>query len=444
MTNFISKYVIPILFGITAILIVIGIGFLVIGQSGAPAKSVSNVQNITAAEKNDISVRFAMEAYDTIIDKYWMATSSYSLPKIFQMSLAKASNTNPALTTSDRNGTAEMIAATISANPTLNKDNKLVLDTIQIVMYNLLPVGRDSLDSDKQQVALYQEVANVNPSVNLYSNLGVSASSSDKEIKIAYEKQAAKLANATSSADKQKAAEIAHAYKVLSDNNTRALYTNTGSEPAAANHIMGNTLYISLSKMANSVAQEFAWDVDRASTTPGLDSMIIDLRGNIGGSVDVGRGMAGLFLGNNQYAFDLFHQGDYLPQRTIFGKFDELKRYSEIAILVDAMTQSTAETLTQTLMHFNIAHSVGKTTRGWGTVENEYPLHTAIDPTVKYYLKIVNSLTLRDDGQPIESRGVTPNVDISSANWTKQLSSYFTSPSLITAVKSFTAKEPMR
>ncbi len=444
MNNVINKYSIPILLSTAAVLIVIGISFLFIGHSGQAVNQVTNVELKTSEEKNDISVRFAMEAYDTILDKYWMASSTYNLPKIFQLALAKASNTNPELATNDRSGVAKMISSAIQANPVLNKDNKLVLDTVQVVTYNLLPVGRDSLDSDKQQVALYQAVANVNPSVNLYSDLGVTASSSDKEIKVAYEKQAAKLANATSSADKQKAVEVAHAYKVLSNTNTRALYTNTGSEPAASNHVIGNTLYVSLSKMSNSVAQEFAWDIDQASTTPGLDSLIIDLRGNIGGSVDVGRGMAGLFLGNNQYAFDLFHQGDLQPQRTIFGKFDELKRYHEIAILTDGMTQSTAEVLTQTLMHFNIAHSVGVTTRGWGTVENEYLLQTSIDPAVKYYLKLVNSITVRDDGQPIEGRGVTPNVDISKSNWTNQLNSYFSSPSLIKAIKSSLAKGPTR
>ncbi len=406
----------------------------------------------TPEEASSVYVRFDMEGYDTIKANYWAASSTYDLPKVFQASLAKvlntsgASNSNaalPVLPSDDRAGTAAMLASVIATSSTpaaQDFDKQLAVATLQVVLYNLQPAGRSSLASSQQVTALRQEVSNVNPTADLYGDLGAATSSSAAALKQSYDQKMATLAHATSSADLAKAKQVAYAYKVLSDQNTRALYTSSGIQPTASNSILGNTLYVRLSKMAPTVVQEFAWDVDAASTTSGLDSLIIDLRGNIGGSTAVAQGFMGLFLGPNQYAFDLFHQGDYQVQRTLLGKFPELDRYHEIAVLTDNMTQSTAEVLTEALSHFNLAHSVGATTRGWGTVEDTYPLKTAIDPVVSYALILVNSVTLRSDGQPIESRGVTPDVDVSAKGWQARLSSYFRSPGLIQAIESSLAK----
>jgi carboxyl-terminal processing protease len=190
-----------------------------------------------------------------------------------------------------------------------------------------------------------------------------------------------------------------------------------------------------MSKVSPSSFLEFGRTILAASTTPGLDSMILDLRGNVGGALDFAQNFLGLFLGDTQYAFDLYHQGDYNVQRTNQPKFTELTRYKDIAILTDGMTQSTAEVTTAAMERFHLAHVVGETTRGWGTVENTFPLDTIIDPAEKYSMLLVHSLTLRPDNQPVEGRGVDPDVNIKDANWKTELSKYFTSPSLITALK---------
>lgn len=415
---------------IIAVVIIVG-GFLFISKFDQNNPSTARYQ--TAAEKN-IYVRFGMEAYDTIIKNYWAATSTYSLPKLFQASLAKATNGNPMLATEDRVGTANMLSSVFATGTSTEAQKQQISDMLQIVLYNLQPAGRSSLNSLEEVTALRQEVSNVNPKVNLYDNLGVTASSSETKIKEAYEEKIAPLKNATSSADKVKAKEVTHAYEVLSNTNAKSLYDKAKIEPTASKNIIDNTLYVQIAKMSPTTVQEFAWTVDAASTSPNVNTMIIDLRGNIGGDLNVARGLTSLFIGNNQYAFDLFHQGDYDVQRTLFGKFDELDKYKEIAVLTDNMTQSTAEVLTQVLTHFKIAHSVGQTTRGWGTVEDTYPLATMLGST-KYFLKLVNSVTLRGDGQPIEGRGVTPDVDTSQANWKTELRTYFSSPSLIKAIE---------
>jgi hypothetical protein len=53
---------------------------------------------------------------------------------------------------------------------------------------------------------------------------------------------------------------------------------------------------------------------------------------------------------------------------------------------------------------------------------------------------MVHSVTLRDDGQPIEGRGVEPMIYLSDSKWPNKLLSYFNYPVLIEAVKEATKK----
>jgi C-terminal processing protease CtpA/Prc len=53
---------------------------------------------------------------------------------------------------------------------------------------------------------------------------------------------------------------------------------------------------------------------------------------------------------------------------------------------------------------------------------------------------LVHSLTLREDGQPIESRGVEPMVNIDDKDWPQQLSAYFNYPELVQTVKDILKK----
>jgi C-terminal processing protease CtpA/Prc len=172
--------------------------------------------------------------------------------------------------------------------------------------------------------------------------------------------------------------------------------------------------------------------------------MILDMRGNVGGALDFAQAFLGLFVGGNQYAFDLYHQGDDEVQRTTEPEFPELSRYGEVAVLTDNMTQSTAELTTAVLKRYRIARIVGATTRGWGSVENTYPLKTIVDPSTSYALLLVNSLTLGDTEEPIEQNGVAPDIDTSKTGWQKELSNHFSSPSLIKALENEATAAPMR
>lgn len=407
-------------------------------------KSPESTIHYQTPEESDVYVRFDMEAYDTITTNYWMKPSDLKLPELFRLSVEKVVATTTTLVTPDRAGTAKMLEGAFQTATSTENKRQIALNIAAVVLYNLPPAGRDGILSKKEEVALRENVSNIDTTKNLYQNLGLEKGASSEEVLRAYKKKAAIFANATSTEDKALLAVATYAKSVLTNVNSKTLYDSAGIEPTVFPHTLGSTLYLHINKISPTTLREFGLALDAASTTPGLSSMVLDLRGNIGGSLDFLPAFFGLFVGANQYTFDLFHQGDYQVERTTQEKFPLVSRYSEIAILTDAMTQSTAELTAATFKKFNRAHVVGGTTRGWGTVENTYPLKTVIDPTTSYSLLLVNSITLREDNQPVEGRGVDPDVDTSKAGWENKLSNYFDSASLISAIRKTATKPPLK
>lgn len=397
-------------------------------------------------EESNVFVRFDMEAYDIILKNYWSKMKDEDIATLFQLSIQKAQNssTTPILITKDRAGVAKMVSDAISAIPSDEEKKKFALNTLVIATYNLQPVNRNGILSSKEETSFRQNVSNINPDKDLYKDLGVEKGASNEAIEEAYKAKVTVLEKVETPEAKEELKQIAYAREVLTNQNSKALYDEKQIEPTVFKKVIGNTLYLSISKISPTTLQEFGIAVDNASTTPRIDSMIIDFRGNIGGSLDFLKYFLGLFVGEKQYAFDLFHQGDYQVERTVLGKFEQLDRYKEIAILTDNMTQSTAELTTATFKRFNLAHVVGATTRGWGTVENTYPIETVIGEGEKYSLLLVNNITLRDDNQPIEGRGVDPDIDIKDPKWKSNLPKVFRNQSLIEAVSKTATVEPLR
>jgi C-terminal processing protease CtpA/Prc len=89
-----------------------------------------------------------------------------------------------------------------------------------------------------------------------------------------------------------------------------------------------------------------------------------------------------------------------------------------------------------TLKKFNVGILVGSPTRGWGTIERVFPLKTVLDPKQSFSAFLVHTLTLADDNQPIEGRGVIPQINISNKNWQTELNAYYNDPGLAAEIKS--------
>ena len=397
----------------------------------------------------DVYVRFDMEAYDAIGTNYWQKPTDSGMAQLYQQSIEKTLSllnvaTSTTLATQDRTGTANLLARVMNTATSTVAKRQLATTILQVVLYNLAPAGRDELLSQEQQKELVQEVTNVKPGQNLYGDIGAASGSSTAEVNTAYAKKQAVLAASSSPAAVQALAAATYAHKVLTNSADKVRYDTSGIQPTIYSITMGRTLYIYISKMSPTTLAEFQESVDAASSTPGLDSMIIDVRGNLGGSLQDAATIIGYFQGQMQFAFDLFHQGDYNVVRSDATKLPGLARFRDVALLTDNMTQSTAEVITAAFKRFHLGTVVGGTTRGWGTVENTYPLLTPIDPSTMYALLLVNSITLRDDNQPIQGAGVNADVNIADAHWQLKLPTYIRSQSLIDALIQEAPKKPIQ
>jgi C-terminal processing protease CtpA/Prc len=446
MQNFIKKKYLLVGAAIIAVLI---LGYFATTDSFKNIFGSSNKEEVTyktTEEAENIFVRFDMEAYDKIQENLWEVASDEQLSELFRLSLAKAASTTPdniVLATKDRAGVAKMLSENFIKLDNDDAKKKIAVDTLIVLTFNLRPNGRSGVFTLKDETALRDNVSNIDKSKDLYGDLGVGKEASENEIEKAYENKKQELASKGTPEAEQEIEKIDYAKKVLTDENSKILYDENKIEPTVFSRVIGRTFYLHFNKISPTTLQEFGNALISASTTPSLDSMIIDLRGNIGGSLDFAPYFLGLFLGQNQYAFDLFRRGEYETIRTPIPKIPDLSKYKETAILTDSITQSTAEVITVAFKRFNLGKIVGVNTRGWGTVENTYALDTKITEGEKYSLFLVNSITLREDGEPIEGRGVDPNVNTSDGGWKTELYNNFNSQGLVSAIIQSVESKPL-
>lgn len=255
----------------------------------------------------------------------------------------------------------------------LNQDQAVKL--VSHVLANLKPVGRSGLYTQKQEVELKNVIENRNPETGVV-------------------------------------------------------------EPTIFTRVIGsNILYLQFKKFSPTSYDEFLKAFENYQNNSNLNALIFDLRGNVGGAIDTTPYFLGLFLGKNQYAYDFYKKEEYLPFKTPTDKLASVDKFKQIVILVDNQTQSSAEVMIASLKKYHVGVVVGVPTKGWGTVERVFPLDNQISKSERYSIFLVHSITLRDDNQPIEGRGVEPNINLKDAGWEDQLYSYFRNQQLLNALK---------
>src|SRR3989344_160039 len=384
-----------LLFGSSLIIAVVGAS----GYAYWTSPKGANIAGAAASyqtldETNDVYVRFVMEAYDLIQKNYWQKADDKQLAQLFMLSVQKAAATTTAEAV-DRASTATLVAAQFAPLHDDGAKRQLATTILQVALYNMAPTGRNELLTSQQQKEVQQVVQKVDPSSNLYNELGVVPSSTAQEIQQAYAQKKSELEASTSPEAAKELARAGYVKDVLSNPTQKERYDTSKAEPTVFSRRFGSTLYIRLDRMSATTASDVTAALDTASTTA-LSSLIFDLRGNLGGALDQVPTMLGIFLGKNQYAFDIYHQGDFTVVRSTVDKIPQLDRYQEIALLTDNMSQSSAEVFAAAIKRFTLGTLIGATTRGWGSIEGTYPLKTKIDPDTDYALMLVYGLTLRE------------------------------------------------
>jgi len=331
--------------------------------------------------QKNIYIEFFSEIYDKIKENYWNKISDEELSNLFKLAAQKLTNQPQDLSSADKEGVSRMI---IAITEKMDEDTKKEFSPqlAHLVLVNLKPFGRSALYVKKDEENLKNKVENVNP--------------------------------------------------------------ETGKvEPTVlGNLVRPNILHLYISKMSPTTVEDLKNETEKFDNVEGLNTLILDLRGNIGGSLDIIQYLLGPFIGPNRYAFELFQQGNYDPFKTKIGWLSSLVRYKRVIILADNNTQSSAEVMLAALKEYNVGVAVGTKTKGWGTIEKVYELENQINPDENYSLFLVNHLTLRDDNQPIEGAGIEPTIDINDPEWKNKLNEYFNYSELTETIKEIWNKTP--
>ena len=383
-------------------------------------------------------IAFIDEIYDTILENYWEKMSDEQMAEIYVLAAEKITGQPQNPETKDRDSIRKMLNKIISQEESADKKKEFAVSVSDMVLANLKPFGRSRLYTQKMEKDLQNNVNNINPDISHYENLGVKKEASASGIKKAFEEKSALWNPKTNKAPEaeKKYKEVQQAYKILGDQTNRKTYDISGVEPTMDYKLIRpDIFYIHINKFSPTTIEELDRVAKKADDKQGVNTLILDLRDNIGGAIDGLVYFLGPFLGVDQYAYQFFHQDEKQDFKTKTGWLPSLVRYKKVVVLINNGAQSSAEVMAAVLKKYNVGVLVGEKTKGWGTVERVFPLENQIDELEKHSVFLVHSLTLREDGQPIEGNGVEPTIDINSDDWKKQLFSYFHYDELVNAVE---------
>ncbi len=397
-----------------------------------------NQATLTPIEiEEDIYLEFLSEAYNKIKENYWDKINDEQLGNLFKLGIEKLTGKPQDFKIRNKDDFEKMLAEIIKIVKQ-DKKKEFTIQLASIVLANLKPLGRSALYTTQDKESLKNRVYNVDPQTNLYEILGVNKDAPENEIEEAYRNKIAELEPRKEESEeiKKELEKIKYAHEVLSDSEGKQRYDQAGIEPTVFTKLVRpNILHLYIKKMSPTTLDELRKATEKVNNIDGLDTLILDLRANVGGSIDILPYLLGPFIGKDQYAFEFFHQDEYTPFKTKTGWLPSLIRYKKAVILIDDQTQSSAELMAATLRKYNIGILVGTTTKGWGTIEAVLDIEQRLDQDEKYSMFLVHSLALRDDNQPIEGNGVNPLISINDPDWEQQLFVYFHDDELNKAVK---------
>ncbi len=391
--------------------------------------------SVNQAEKNTPRA-FISEIYDKVKENYWNNVSETELLEMFRLSIDRSGEQQ--ISVAKFEGKDKLLNYISDMTVSLDEERKVrfLTSVVSSVLINLKPAGRSSLYTEKLEAQLKNTVENINPDKDLYKDLGLAKGASEAAVTKAYIEQAKELEEKSTPESQEKLKQISYAKEVLTEKDKKEKYDQKGIEPTIFSKVYKSSiLYIQFKKFSPTALEEFQKAFEAYKDDNELVSLMLDLRGNIGGAIDSTAYFLGFFLGKNQYAFDFYHKGEYQPFKTSTDKLPSLEKYKQVVVLVDQNTQSSAEMMAASIKKYHLGVVLGVPTKGWGTVERVFPLDNQITSKEKYSIFLVHSITLRDDNQPIEGRGVEPDININSSDWEKQLFNYFRNAALTSAVK---------
>lgn len=170
-------------------------------------------------------------------------------------------------------------------------------------------------------------------------------------------------------------------------------------------HVEGKILdnnigYISIDQFEGKAYEQFI-AYKEEFTEKNIKGLIIDLRNNPGGNLDVLQQLANIFLDNKLITYFKFNDNKRIDYYSIDGAWD-----IPVVILINGYSASASEAFTGALKDHGIATVVGTKSFGKGIVQEIYPLHdgSAIKFTVADYYT--------PSGVNITGEGIMPDIEV--------------------------------
>ena len=376
----------------------------------------------------DKRIEFSLEVYNLIKNEYWEKISDEQLAEMYRLVLAKMTsdgqNVEGVNLPTDEVGEKVIKRWIQKSVKGMDEEeaNQLVTRVADMVLANLAPFGRSRLYTQRLEQELANTVNNIDPTSNQYERLGVIKEASEKEIARAFETKKEVLEASDSAEAKKELVQVERAYDSLRDKQARELYDRTKIESTMRYELLTpRIMYLAIKKFSPTTVAELKRVTEAVDEGDELDSLILDLRGNIGGAIDGLPYFLGPFVGPNTLAYQYYRRGETEDYYTKTGWLASLVRYKKVVVLVDGQTQSSAEVMAAVLKKFKVGVLVGVPTKGWGTIERVFPLEHQLSEKERYSVFLVHRVTLRDDDQPIEGRGVEPDILITEAKWEERM-----------------------
>jgi carboxyl-terminal processing protease len=142
--------------------------------------------------------------------------------------------------------------------------------------------------------------------------------------------------------------------------------------------------YIKLNRFSRTTMDEFRMSIGELKDQ-GMENLILDLRGNSGGYLDVAIDLADEFLGQGKLV--LYTEGTSSPRRKYKSSFRGIFKEGKVVILIDEGSASASEIVSGALQDWDRALVVGRRSFGKGLVQRPYylPDSSVIRLTVARY-----------------------------------------------------------
>ena len=160
--------------------------------------------------------------------------------------------------------------------------------------------------------------------------------------------------------------------------------------------------YIKVTNFASNTFNQFQTALNELEEND-IESLVIDVRDNLGGQLEVATQIASLFLTKDKVVYQLNTNGIIQPiYSTGPGSFQK-----PITVLINGATASASEVLAIALQESADATVIGTTSYGKGTIQESYKLSTGAS------IKFTVQEWLSPNGNTVNEVGVKPDIEVS-------------------------------